>query len=288
MISSSNTSAIAAFCKELRDAREFQLISLQEVAQMSRISIEFLDALERGHWDRIPRAYVRGYLGLYAQTVGMNRDKVLRTFDHLMLPGAAAGAAVLDDAPPLLNEPTDVGVTRAKIRTSWFAALSRNRKVFYPLTFVALLLLVGLLNFTRRSQANTTPLIPFSEAILEAQQNVHSPLTDIPLSDSILSTTLRNSAIKRVLMIGSGPGILQFSRDSDPRRVFRFNAYDTIKIQYLTEMSARIWPSNSMDIFEDSTRIRPETVQKGDTAIFDFQASRPVKVDSMQIMSDSL
>jgi hypothetical protein len=288
MISSNNTSAIAAFCRELREAREFQLVTLEDVARMSRITIEFLEALERGQWDQIPPAYIRGYLGSYAQTVGMNRDKVLRTYDQLMLPSAVRGNAVLDEAPPLLSQPTDVGVTRAKIRASWFAALSRNRKVFYPLTFLALLLLMGLLNFSHQVRDDTTKLIPFSEAIAENREQVHSPFTQIPLPDSILIYAPSKSSSKWMRWIGSTRGSLTFQRDTEQPITLRFGEYDTINIQYLAEYSAKLHPASSAETFRDSTRLKSTTILPGDTAFFHTTTGQPIALDTAQIVSDSL
>ena len=131
MSSSPSISLIAAFCKELREAREYRQMTLNEVARATRISVEFLQALESARWDQIPRAYLRGYLGLYAFAVGMNREKVLRSFDHIVAPSTGRPGAVLEEAPPLLQAPEHVGVTRAKIRTAWFAALSQNRRTAY-------------------------------------------------------------------------------------------------------------------------------------------------------------
>lgn len=71
------------FLRDLREAREYRGISLSQVAEETRINLEYLEALETGDWDRVSGPYLRGYLISYAECVGMVRDKVLRRFEEL-------------------------------------------------------------------------------------------------------------------------------------------------------------------------------------------------------------
>jgi transcriptional regulator with XRE-family HTH domain len=71
------------FLRDLREAREYRGVSLEQVAEETRINLEYLEALEDGAWERIGAPYLRGYLISYAECVGMVRDKVLRRFEEL-------------------------------------------------------------------------------------------------------------------------------------------------------------------------------------------------------------
>jgi len=286
MTSSARISAIAAFCKELRQAREYQRISLREASGITRLSVDYLEAIEEGRWDDIPRPYVRGYLSLYAQAVGMNRDKVLKTFDRLMAPETESDSAILDEAPPLLREPEAVGITRAKIRTTWFALLSRNRKLLYTLSFLSVAGLLGLLYVSRRiDDQRTIALIPFGEAMAESRVRVAGPLTELPLDEGQVSGKQSGNWIT---WVGTGKGWLVVQRDRDLQQRWRFDSYDTIKIQYVTALTARVYPAASAMAFRDTMRVPVNRVTPGDTAIYLVRSTVSGRVDTSQAMTDTL
>jgi transcriptional regulator with XRE-family HTH domain len=286
MSSSARISAIAAFCKELRQAREYQRITLREVGNVTRLGLEYLDAIEEGRWNEIPRAYIRGYLSLYAQAVGMNHDKVLKSFDRLMMPEGATDAAVLDEAPPLLREPEAVGITRAKIRTTWFAILSRNRKLLYFLSFLAVAALFGLLYVTRKIEdRRTVALLPFGEAMAENRARVASPLTVLPLDPASSSDKSPGNWIS---WIGNSKGALTVERDKETPSHWHYDAYDTIKIQYVNFVSAEVYPAGSAFAFRDTVKLLVGRVTPGDTAFYLIKSGPAIRSDSVRGLADSL
>lgn len=72
-----------AFIRDLQAAREYKQVSLERVADVTHISLDYLRALEEGAWERIPLPFLRGYLTAYAECVGMVREKVLKRYDEL-------------------------------------------------------------------------------------------------------------------------------------------------------------------------------------------------------------
>ena len=70
-------SELASFGEELRREREIRGISLKEIADATKISKRFLDAIERNDHKTLPapvftRGFVREYaLALFAGTVGI-------------------------------------------------------------------------------------------------------------------------------------------------------------------------------------------------------------------------
>lgn len=286
MTSSARISAIAAFCKELRHAREYQRFSLREVAAVTRVALPFLEAMEEGRWNDIPRPYVRGYLGLYAHAVGMNRDKVLKSFDRLMAPETQGETATLDEAPPLLKEPQAVGLTRAKIRTTWFAVLSRNRKLLYLLSFLAVAGLFGLLHITRKIEdRRIVPALPFCDAVAENRTKVTSPLTIVAVGQTTSSVKGDENWIE---WIGNSAGRLWVTRDYEMPLNWHFDAYDTIKIQYVASVTARVVPAGSARAYCESGRIPVGKVIVGDTAVYSVKVSTAGHADSTKIVADSL
>ncbi|OAQ20461.1 helix-turn-helix domain-containing protein [Thermosulfurimonas dismutans] len=71
----------------LREAREMRGLSLEEVAQETKINKVFLEALENEDWDSLPaEIYVRGYLRSYAEAVGLDPKEVLLRYDSIERP----------------------------------------------------------------------------------------------------------------------------------------------------------------------------------------------------------
>ncbi len=71
------------FCKELKDARECREFDLNRVSEKSKISVAYLQKLENGEWDFLPRPYIRSFLRTYAQVVGMKVADVIVEFDKI-------------------------------------------------------------------------------------------------------------------------------------------------------------------------------------------------------------
>ena len=286
MTSSARISAIAAFCKELRQAREYQRMTLPEVAGITRVRVDYLAAIEEGRWEEIPRAYTRGYLSVYAEAVGMNRDKVIKSFDRLMMPETESDAAVFDDAPPLLKEPQAVGVTRAKIRTSWFAVLSRNRKLLYFLSLLSVIALLGLLYVTRKIEDRTNiPVLSFGDAVAENHARVTSPLTTLPLDPN---TPNPKGPENWIVWIGNSKGWLIARRDNELVYRWHYDAYDTIKIQYLTALNLRSFPLGSGVAFRDTSTAPIARSSAGDTAVYIIKAGSQPRPDSLKTSTDSI
>lgn len=104
--------------------------------------MEYLEALEDGKLDVIPQPIQRGVISAYAKTARMNSEKVLHTLEELqgIRPKSAAGFLTPDRSS---RESMTVGMTRAQIRTAWFASIADNRLLHWGLT--VLLLLVGVM-----------------------------------------------------------------------------------------------------------------------------------------------
>jgi cytoskeletal protein RodZ len=62
----------------LRRERELRHISLDDVAERTKISRRYLEAIEEGHYDRLPgETFARGFIRSYAQSVGLDPEDIL-------------------------------------------------------------------------------------------------------------------------------------------------------------------------------------------------------------------
>ena len=67
----------------LKTEREVRQISLEELAQTTRIPLRHLASLEDDRLEKLPGdVFVRGFLKSYAKAVGITIDEVLRRYEH--------------------------------------------------------------------------------------------------------------------------------------------------------------------------------------------------------------
>jgi len=65
----------------LRTQREARGVSVQEIAQASKISLRYLEAIESDRFDTLPApVFVRGFLREYARVVGLDPDEVVNLY----------------------------------------------------------------------------------------------------------------------------------------------------------------------------------------------------------------
>src|SRR5690606_26417757 len=64
-----------------RSARESRGLSLADVAELTHVRQEYLRALEEGRYDDLPEdVYVRNFVRLFAQAVGLDSERALSAY----------------------------------------------------------------------------------------------------------------------------------------------------------------------------------------------------------------
>ncbi|MFB0516747.1 MAG: helix-turn-helix domain-containing protein [Candidatus Neomarinimicrobiota bacterium] len=72
------------FYHELKQLRIAQGISLEDISVKTRINIRFLEALEQGQFDVLPKTYVRLFLRSYCQGIGVNEEEALKQLEDYL------------------------------------------------------------------------------------------------------------------------------------------------------------------------------------------------------------
>jgi cytoskeletal protein RodZ len=100
-------SELATFGEELRREREIRGISLKEIADATKISKRFLEAIERNDHKTLPApVFTRGFVREYARYLGLNSDEMVNRYNY-----AAAGDDRIEKPPahpaaqPLVESP---------------------------------------------------------------------------------------------------------------------------------------------------------------------------------------
>lgn len=81
------------FSKELREAREKSGVTLQQIAQKSRIDLKFIEAIDRGDFGFLPELYVKAFIKQYARNVGLDEQLTIDKYE------AAKKGNTVEDVP---------------------------------------------------------------------------------------------------------------------------------------------------------------------------------------------
>ena len=78
-----------AFGENLRREREMRGVSLEEIASATKISIRFLDAIEREDFSKIPGGiFARSFIRTYARYLGLDEEQVVAEYQLAAQPQA--------------------------------------------------------------------------------------------------------------------------------------------------------------------------------------------------------
>ena len=121
-------SELASFGEELRREREIRGISLKEIADATKISKRFLEAIERNDHRTLPApVFTRGFVREYAKYLGLSSDEIVNRYNY-----AAAGDDRIEKSAHLerLVAPPAPLPKEKPFRPSgipaWYARIDRN------------------------------------------------------------------------------------------------------------------------------------------------------------------
>lgn len=145
---------------ELKRAREERGIPLAQISDITRISEEYLQALERGDVKMLPQAYVRAFLREYADVVGLSPEEVMRRYDAIAGEPAGRSAPSPPPAPAVAAEPRGM-----EHRSFWNATTARVALIVAALA----VLVVIAWNLAIRRGEPVTEEVPFQNVIRQEE-----------------------------------------------------------------------------------------------------------------------
>lgn len=79
----------------LQEAREEQGLTIEALAERTKIRPHFLKAMEAGHFEELPgEAYVRPFLRTYARALGLDAEQIILEFEARLMPTSADLASI--------------------------------------------------------------------------------------------------------------------------------------------------------------------------------------------------
>lgn len=164
------------FCEELKAAREFKKVTLEEISTKTKIDVSFLRALEDGRWDVLPEPYIKGFLRAYAQCVGMNVLKVLKKYDELE-------KGITEEEDEESTEPSKVDLPPeppSLLRSRFPAVKVKTHGLWYGLLVVVIIVVgIWVLSIIRSKPADE-PTVPVNEETTAVPADTVVPPQPVP------------------------------------------------------------------------------------------------------------
>jgi cytoskeleton protein RodZ len=244
-------SELASFGEELRREREIRGISLKEIADATKISKRFLDALERNDHKTLPApVFTRGFVREYARYVGLNSEEMVNRYNF-----AASTDDRIEKPPPVAKyaqtPPKDISPRPAAKRGIPPAITRVNPGIAWA--FLIAVALAGAaywgVQYKRRERerieaANAVPVTTTRAASTPAVLPAAAPKPD----DSKLRMSLEVTARSWVTLEADGKTVLNSEVDSGDKRefeasdAFRFRTIGNAAGLTLTLNGARVPP----------------------------------------------
>jgi hypothetical protein len=76
--------ALLKLAEELKQARDEQEITLQQVYNKTRIDVKFLKAIEEGNFDILPAVYVKAFVKEFARAISLDPDEILKKYEQAL------------------------------------------------------------------------------------------------------------------------------------------------------------------------------------------------------------
>jgi cytoskeleton protein RodZ len=174
--------AETTFGDELRREREIRGISLKEIADATKVSKRFLEAIERNDYRNLPApVFTRGFIREYARYVGLSGDEMVSRYMHFVEMSGVTGAT----EEPQRERPQLQAIAREPYRPQSFGTIGRAEpgRGGWWIAALALAALVGAGAFLvmthrlplRRSRNAVTPPGTTTTARTKGRRSVRPP-----------------------------------------------------------------------------------------------------------------
>lgn len=217
----SEPSELTSFGEELRREREIRGISLKEIADSTKISKRFLEAIERNDHLALPApAFTRGFVREYARYVGLSAEEMVNRYNF-----AVAADDRIEKPPEIVKNPQtpvrDIAPKppRKTGIPSPFARINRN---FFAVLFImAALAAVAWWAVQQRQpepELADVPVAPVTTSAMAPPPLL--PETEAAVDDSSLRLAIEAVANSWVTLEADGKTVLNSELEAGDRRSF--------------------------------------------------------------------
>ena len=169
----------------LTRARNAAGLTREDLAQTTRIPLNFLAGIEDSDWKKFPvEAYVRSYINTLCTKLGLDRKKVLNWFS------VEYGSSYSADSVPKIEDISAPSSVK-RIRES---AASGNSKTIPILLVVLGIAFLAIMNFMKKNEGSEQPAVPpaASSSAAEDTTAMDSAIAAGMMLDSAAQDSLKN------------------------------------------------------------------------------------------------
>ena len=153
--------------EELKRERELRGISLEEISNITKINIRFLEALEEDRFDALPgKFFFKGIARAYAKSVGLDEDYVLNKYYE---------ASFFQDQPQVTEH--------KKAKTEPIISKSLRKKIDSILLIIFVLIFLVFLYFILQKKESTPPPEQPQSSLSQKKDIILPPLPESHISE---------------------------------------------------------------------------------------------------------
>jgi cytoskeletal protein RodZ len=181
--------------EELRNARLARGLSLEEIEEKTRISVQLLSALEEGRISALPQPYVRAFLREYAEAIGLDGTQMVKRFAEMTGTPPPPPLPTFGEQSDVVTAPSDARTSSGSLGLRPWTKIALGSAALLGMLIVVWLLIP-------KEEPRPAREIPFERAVREAEQRVPASTPPAP-SSSIVPPP------------AAGDSLILFARTSD-------------------------------------------------------------------------
>ena len=224
-------SELASFGEELRREREIRGISLKEIADATKISKRFLEAIERNDHTTLPApVFTRGFVREYARYVGLNAEEMVNRYNF-----AAAKDDRIEKPPHVEKYPTqpvrDIS-PKPPVKRGIPPAYARvDRNIFFAVIIAIALGGVAYWAVQQRRDRENPADVPVTQATATIAPAAPPAAKPAPPDDSVLRLSVEVIADSWVYLKADGKTVVNAKMVRGEKHTYEANEafrFDTI------------------------------------------------------------
>ncbi|MFH1862358.1 MAG: RodZ domain-containing protein [bacterium] len=245
-----------AFGQELAKARQYKGLTLEQISEVTKVQLHYLQAMEEGRWDFLPKPYLEAFLKAYAEAAGMNIAKVMTEFRE-MISGPSKETAELTESEPEITSEREPQESKPIIPLQR-PARKRKRLVYSIIGLVVLIAIAAVL---------TMLFIKKNEKTISSPEEKSAPVTQTTRPEEPVQNLRQDTLVSAPL--GGNQAVDSMStghsQQQKPREGFKSVAATSRTVAAEIELTVKALENCWLRATLDHQRIRDMFLYKNET-----------------------